>query len=327
MKNTQAPTTPAMARRAALAILALMIMALWTGCGVLSDYARDNQMHIGSLGLQKFMSPARLKVAVLPFRDEVGLGTPEAGPNMAALVTERFAENPNLVVVPAAEAARALAATGWNPAEPLTAERAVELGRILDVNVIMEGAISEVSQRSLRVGWRRLARWFTNQSVYLEAVLSLRAFDTSNGLVVTSRAGEGVSTVGRSDSDPFAGAGRQLPPPPQDNIAEGLDQAIEDLYYRSLDGLAYTPFKARVSSRDGGTVRIDYGEDVGLRRGWSFVALTDLEVVNSPVAQYVIPGPAKARLVVSEVGASSATLDIVEGEVSPGDFIQTWEED
>jgi hypothetical protein len=309
-----------------LAALALLSLTLWTGCGVLSDYARDNQVHIGSLGLQDFVSPAKLRVGVLPFRDEVGLGTPEAGPSMAALISDRFADNSNLVMIPPAEVARAYAATGWDPSEELSAEQAIELGRILDANVIMEGAISQVDQKQLRVGWRRLARFFTKQQTYLDAVLSLRAFDTSNGLVITSRAGEGTHKIGRYEPDPFS-TDRAVPPPDQESIETGLDLAIDDAYYRSLDGLAYTPFKARVVSREGSTVAIDFGADVGLKKGWEFVALSTAEIVTSRIDyRYEIPGPAKCRLRVTEVGDRTARLEIREGDVSVGEFIQTWDD-
>jgi hypothetical protein len=306
--------------------MAIFSISLWTGCGVVTDFARDNQLHFGSIGLKDFVSPAKLRVGILPFRDEVGLGTPEAGPNLAVLMTDRFAENSNLVMIPPAEVARAFASTGFDPMEELTSEQAVELGRILEANVIMEGAISQIDQVQLRKGWRRIARFFTKQRTYLDAVLSLRAFDTENGLVITSRAGEGTYTVGKYESDPFA-TDRAIPPPSQEAIETGLDLAIDDAYYRSLDGLSYTPFKARVIDRTGDTVRIDFGRDVGIKKGLKFAALTTQEIVTSRIDyQYAIPGPAKCRLVVSEVGDRTATLQIKDGDVFEGEFIQSWDD-
>ncbi|MDR3135637.1 MAG: hypothetical protein LBU69_06050, partial [Deltaproteobacteria bacterium] len=113
----------------------------------------------------------------------------------------------------------------------------------------------------------------------------------------------------------------------QESIERGLDEAIEDIYYRSLDGLAYTPFKARVIAEDGRRVTIPYGSNVGMRKGIEFVALSDRETLTSSInISYVIPGEAKARLVVAEVGADQSTLDIREGNVSVGDFIQSWDD-
>ena len=311
---------------AQIALLAMISLSLLSGCGVVTDFARDNQIHFGSIGLLDFVSPAKLKVGILPFRDEVGLGTPDAGPNLAKLMTERFAENSNLVMLDPETVARAYARTGWDPMEELTPEQAMELGRMLEVNVIMEGAISQIDQRQLRLGWRRLARFFTSRRTYLDAVLSLRAFDTENGLVITSRAGEGTYKVGKYEADPFA-TDLAIPPPPQEAIETGLDLAIDDIYYRALDGLAYTPFKAQVVDVSGSSVKIDFGSDVGLKRGWKFAALTTQEIITSRIDyQYAIPGPAKCRLVVTEVGDRTATLEIKDGDVFVGEYVQTWDD-
>ena len=74
-----------------LAIAGLALALSVSGCGVITDMARDNEFHLGSLGLKSFISPVKLRVGILNFRDEVGLGNPQAGPNMANFVTERFA--------------------------------------------------------------------------------------------------------------------------------------------------------------------------------------------------------------------------------------------
>ncbi|MDR1309659.1 MAG: hypothetical protein LBL95_07175, partial [Deltaproteobacteria bacterium] len=224
----------------ALAPLLLSLMLLAPGCGVFSDLARDNQLHIGSLGLKDFISPVKLRVGILDLRDEVGLGSPEAGSNLAVLLTERFSENGDLVLVTPAEVSAAARARGWN-GEELSPEMAMELGRELDLNVIMEGAISQVEQQAARRGWRRLIRFITDQQKYVDAVITLVAYDSATGLVISSRAGEGSYKVGQSEVDPFA----TTPEPAisQEAIEQGLELAIDDTYYRTLDGLAYTPFK------------------------------------------------------------------------------------
>ncbi|MDR1297538.1 MAG: hypothetical protein LBO05_09250 [Deltaproteobacteria bacterium] len=305
----------------ALLILA-GLLALAAGCGVFADYARDNNLHVGSLGLKDFISPVRLRVGVLTFRDEVGLGTPEAGPNLARLVSDKFAENGDIVVVPPEEVLSAARARGWN-GDPLTPELAMELGRELDLNVVMDGAISQIEEQSVRRGWRRIARFFTSRQQYVDTVLTLVAYDSATGLVISARAGESSYRVGKNDTDPFAPESRQALS--QETIEESLDLAIEDTYYRTLDGLAYTPFKAMVVDVSGGTATIRYGLDVGLKRGQNFVSLSHWETLTSSIdIQYNVPGAAKARLTVLEVGPRSAELEITEGSLSRGDFIQSW---
>ena len=114
MPKAQTILTEALAG-ALLALTALALMTMFSGCGVISDMARDNEFHLGSRGRKSFISPAKLRVGILNFRDEGGLGTPEAGPNMARLMTERFADNSHLVMVPPSQLSETAIALGWMP--------------------------------------------------------------------------------------------------------------------------------------------------------------------------------------------------------------------
>ncbi|MDR2386529.1 MAG: CsgG/HfaB family protein [Deltaproteobacteria bacterium] len=304
--------------------MSLALAATFSGCGVLSDLARDNEFHIGSLGQKSFISPVKLRVGVLSFRDEVGLGTPQAGPNMANLVTQRFAEHGRLVLVPSAQVTETAMSLGWTGGE-LSPALAQQIGQALNLNVVMEGSISQIEQMGGRRGWRRLVRYFTNQQNYVDAVLTLVAYDTATGLVVTARAGEGTHVAGNQPVDYFATD--KTPVITQESIELSLDEAIDDLYYRSLDGLAYTPFKAAVIEQNGQTATINFGENVGMKRGLDFVALSEKEVLTSSIAiNYVIPGEAKARLVVREVGPDRSSLEILEGSLQVGDYLQSWDD-
>ncbi|MDR2368705.1 MAG: hypothetical protein LBF58_11480 [Deltaproteobacteria bacterium] len=321
MPKAQTNTHKTLAQ-AILAMVGLALATMFSGCGVITDMARDNEFHLGSLGLKSFISPAKLRVGILTFRDEVGLGAPEAGPNMANLVTQRFAENKHLTLVPPSQVAEAATSLGWTGGD-LTPELARQLGQSLKLNVVMYGTISQLEQQTTRRSWRRWVRFFTDRQTYVDAVMTLVAYDTATGLVVTARAGEGTHKMDEAEIDYFATD--RTPKFTQESIELGLDDAIEDLYYRSLDGLAYTPFKAVVTSENGTTATIDFGQDVGLKKGVKFVALSERETLTSSIAiSYVVPGEAKARLVVSDVGPSSSTLQIQEGSLSVGDYIQSW---
>jgi hypothetical protein len=297
-----------------------------TGCGVFHDYARDNQIRLFSLGVAGFISPAKLKVAVIPFADEAGLGAPEAGSNMARLVTEEFSRSGDLYLLPAGDVARAVAIRGY--AHPLTTEQIIQLGRDLNVNVIVDGAISQLDQHSQRKGWRRIIRYFTKQQRYVEAMLLVTCYDASNGVVLAARANSATYKMGKDERDPFD-VSVETPPPPQEAIEKSLDLAIEEAYYRALDGLAALPFKAPIIERVGEkTVAIGFGTEVKLSRGTEFVYLPTQEVVTNAInVPYHVPGPPKARLKVTEVSEGRAVLEITEGDVNPGEFIVSWEHD
>ncbi|MDR1872182.1 MAG: DUF4136 domain-containing protein [Deltaproteobacteria bacterium] len=307
------------------ALLASSLIFLLTGCGVFHDYARDHQIHLFSLGVADFISPVKLKMAVIPFTDEAGLGTPEAGPNISRLLTEEFNRRSELLTLPAGEVARAVAIRGYT--YPLSPEQVIQLGRDLNANIIVEGAIAQLDQHSQRKGWRKIIRYFTKQQRYVEAMLLVTIYDASNGVVLASRANSATYKFGGSPKkDPFVTT-TETPPPPQEAIEESLDMAISEAYHRSLDGLAALPFKAQVTERVGEkTVAIAFGTEVGLSKGEEFAYLPTQEVLTNAInVPYQIPGAPKAHLRVTEVTPGRSVLEIIDGEVHPGEYIETWD--
>ncbi|MDR2142229.1 MAG: hypothetical protein LBR11_10670 [Deltaproteobacteria bacterium] len=314
-----------MRQTARLSLILPALFVLLSGCGVFHDFARDNQIRLFSLGVAGFISPVKLKVAVAPFADEVGMGTPEAGPNMARLIAEEFGSHSELLVIPTEEVAKAVAIRGYT--HPLTPEQIIQLGRDLNVNVIIDGAISQVDQHHQRKGWRRIIRYFTSQQHYVEAMLLVTLYDTSNGVVLASRANSATYKVGKDERDPFAKSDET--PPPQEAIEQSLDMAIEEAFYRSVDGLAALPFKAPVIERvSEKSVAIAFGTEVGMSRGTEFVYLPTQEVLTNAInVSYQIPGAPKAHLKVAEVSPGRSVLEIVDGEVNLGEYVETWDND
>jgi hypothetical protein len=308
-----------------LAALFLLIpLLLNQGCGVVTDMVRDNELNIAWFNNPDFKAPARLKIGILPFDDQINLG-PEAGPNLAKLMTEEFTKNSHVQMVSADDLRTYAQSRGLT--YPITPQQAKEICRDLDLNIVMEGAIAYLGQAERREGWRKLARWVTDRQMYVEAILSMRAYDGITGTVVTSRSAEAKVHVGDAP-DPTIDGEREPWTPTQELVEETLDEAITLVYYRSLDGLSNLPFKAYVTSASGNSATIAYGDDVDLKRGTKFVMLAPGEdIVNDINVVYQIPGPSQASLKVESVGPDSATLTIESGSVNMGDVIQSWDLD
>jgi hypothetical protein len=103
--------------------------------------------------------------------------------------------------------------------------------------------------------------------------------------------------------------------------------AISEAYYRALDGLAALPFKAQVTEAVGEkTVAIAFGTEVGLTRGTEFAYLPTQEVVTNAISvPYQIPGAPKAHLKVVEVSPGRSILEVTDGVVHQGEYIETWD--
>ena len=300
-------------------LLAFLALAVG-GCGVIIDYAQDNELRWGFLNSPSFISPARLRVGVIPFYDGVGLGAPGAGLNLARLLSEELAKDSRLVVVPVEEVDAALNA--WGFYGPLTPAQIAQLGSDLRLNAVVLGSVSEITGYSQRKGWRRLARIFTSQRDYVDVVLAVSALDSATGIVLVSRA-----NMGQHDGGPGEKQFQEvdlLEGPSQEALENSLDEALAESAYRTLEGLADLPFKARVISTDGLTAVIAFGDDVGLKKGQRFVHLEILRTITNTIGEtYQVLGAASARLAVVEVGDHYATLELTEGQVYAGDVVQT----
>jgi hypothetical protein len=296
------------------------------GCGVLTDFVHDTELQINLLNNPTFVSPAKLKLGVLPFEDQVGLNNPDVGPKLAILISEEFANNKNLVVVPP-EQVRAYVES-HNIVWPLTSEESIRICRDLNLNVIVEGFISHVGTGEIRSGWRKLLRWVTSQQRYVETILALKAYSGTNGLVITSRSSDSRTNLGDAD-DPELEAMDTTTAPAQESIEESVDQTITALYFRALDGLKNVPFTAFVTALDGNNAIINFGTEVNLKEDWIFVVFTYEEEYYHQVTQqtYRIPGAPKAHLKVISVEPGHSVLQVLDGTVEIGDVVQYWVED
>ncbi|MDR0881184.1 MAG: hypothetical protein LBP55_01370 [Candidatus Adiutrix sp.] len=301
--------------------LALAGLAL-AGCGVVIDMAEDNEWRWGSFGTPSFISPVKLKVGVAPFSDEVGLGASETGSNLAALLAEELSRDSRLIIVPAAEIQAAMGARGYSL--PLNQQQAAEIGSDLRLNALIVGSLSEVKKYNQRKGWRRLARIFTTQREYVDAVLAVSAVDAHTGIILVSRANVGQFDGGTGGKD-FSEAGDRSAQLPEQEALEGsLDEALKESYYRTMSGLAALPFKARVLTAFGGEATIGFGSEVGLQPGQEFARLEVERLITSTIGEtYQVMGAPVARLKVTSVDESRATLEIEEGHLAVGDVIQT----
>jgi curli biogenesis system outer membrane secretion channel CsgG len=301
------------------AILIAFLAVTAGGCGAVMDFAQDNELRWKFLNSPKFISPARLRVGVFPFHDEAGLGSPEAGSNLARLLSEELAKNSRLEVTPVEKMAAALNAWGFQ-GSPHPAQLA-QLGSDLRLNAVVFGSVSEISTYSRRKGWRRLARFFTSQRDYVDAVLAVNAVDSATGIILVSRANVGKYDGGPGEKQFFEAD--ILEGPSQEAMEGSLDAALADSVHRTLEGLANLPFKVRIVSAEGETAVIAFGRDVGLKKGQEFVRLEVLRTITNTIGEtYQVMGAASARLKVVETSDHSAVLELAEGQVYPGDVVQ-----
>lgn len=297
------------------------LIAVMSGCGVVTDMAKDNEWRFGYFGKVDYESPVKLRIGVAPFSDEVGLGAPGVGTHLANLMAEEMGKDSHLQVVSVDEVLSAMMSRGYYP--PLTPHQAAEIGGILRLNAVIIGSVSELKKYNVRKGWRRLARIVTSQREYVDALLAVSAVDSQTGIVLVSRANVGEYDAGSGSKDFFEAGDTSSQTPDQESIEASLDEALKESYWRTRQGLAALPFKAKALTVYNGMVTINMGSEVGLKKGHRFARLEVENVITNTIGEtYQIMGAPVAKLKVTELTKTSATLEITEGFLYPGDTIQ-----
>lgn len=297
------------------------LIAVLSACGVVTDMAKDNEWRFGYFGKVDYESPVKLRIGVVPFSDEVGLGAPNVGTHLANLMAEEMAKDNHLQVVPVDEVHSAMMARGYY--SPLTPQQAAEIGEILRLNAVIIGSVSEIKKYNVRKGWRRLARIVTSQREYVDALLAVSAVDSQTGIVLVSRANVGEYDAGSGSKDFFEAGDDSSHAPGQESIEASLDEALKESYWRTRQGLAALPFKVKALTVYNGLVTINMGSEVGLKKGHRFARLEVENVITNTIGEtYQIMGAPVAKLKVTELTKTSATLEITEGFLYPGDTIQ-----
>ena len=302
-------------------ILMLIIGLPLMGCGVLIDMSTDEEWRWGSFGNIDFVSPIKLRVGVLPFKDEVGLGASETGTSLGNLMAEELSRDDRIIVIPPEEVAQVMGELGISPSADLAPQEIAALGTAMRLNAVVEGSLSEIRKYNLRKGWRKVARLLTSQRQYVDAVLAVKAVDAQTGILLASRVNTGEHDGGSAEKDFFEGDDSGQPS--QEALEASLNAALSEAFYRTRLGLSKLPFKATIIYTGDGVANITFGEDVGLEVGTEFTRLENLHAITNALGEtYQIMGASVARLRVTSVSPTSATLEILEGTIYPGDIIQ-----
>lgn len=301
-------------------VLAALLIII-SGCGVVTDMAKDKEFQWKFIGNPTFVSPLKLKVAVLPFEDQVGLGAPQAGANLARLLADELAKDDRLALLPPEEVAAYMAQRGW-PGPPSN-EEAAQIARELGANAVVIGSVSQLNAYNQRKNWRRYFRFMTSSQEYVMAMINIKAVDAATGIVLAARANVGDYKTGPANRDLVMENEISQGVPQQESIENSLDLAIEEAARRTVQGLANLPFKAAIQAVDGDEAAIRFGREVGLKKGQIMRVLAVEDTITNVIGQtYQIYGPAQAELKVIEVGPGQARLKLLEGRAAAGDLLQ-----
>jgi curli biogenesis system outer membrane secretion channel CsgG len=262
------------------------------------------------------------RVAVVDFVNKSDFGADRLGKGAADILTTELVKSDRFIVVERAKLEKLLDEQGLALSGVVDEATAAKTGRILGLNAILTGAIS---QFGTKIEGQNLGVYRSKKQT-AECVVDIRVIDASTGEILLAESGMGKVDVG---SEQFLGLGSQ----------KGFDETLPGKALRAavtqlMDGivgqLESVEWRGKIASIQGDKIYVNAGKETGLQIGDRLRVRGKGEEIVDPDTGIAIGeslGREKGMIEVKEYfGADGAIAQIVSGSgFSRGDAVQRTE--
>lgn len=271
---------------AVLLVLAMQVM----GCSTPKSLYR--KVRPEKPGLKK-------RMLVLPILDRAGLGEEKAAALTAAFM-ERLAREDRFLLqkgpAPTIPAPREGSPTYTFVPDPALMQRAAAAG----LNLLVAGVLNPLEITSRKIGWWPL-RFIRRQA---EVSLLVNAYDLIDGTLLVTHLASRKLKVSGDLPQREGGLGNV----DEERLAKALTRILEDQVDTLTEKLGKEPWRGRLLSVEGETLRISAGRDVGLTPGTLFEVLGRGEPIRASNGRtYYLPGPKVGEIEAVRVEEKEAT--------------------
>ncbi len=199
------------------------------------------------------------RVAVVDFVNKSDFGAERLGKGAADILTTELVKSDRFIVVERAKMEKLLDEQGLAFSGVVDEATAAKTGRILGLNAIITGAIS---QFGTKIEGQNLGL-YRSKKQSAECVVDVRVIDVSTGQILLAESGMGKVDVG---SEQFLGLGSQkgfdetLP-------GKALRAAITELLGGIVGQLELVEWRGKIASIQGSKIYVNAGKETGLQIG------------------------------------------------------------
>ena len=233
-----------------------------------------------------YTGPKR-RVGVIDFENKTAYGQNRLGQAASDVLITELVKTGKFIVVEREKISKLLEEQKLGLTGAIDSSTAAKMGKILGLNAIVTGAISNFGSRTTG------ADYLITQSKRQEATctVDVRVVDTETGQILYADSGKGVSKVA---SGSFLGLGTR------GGYAESIEgdalrAAISQMIVNITSQINKKPWSCRVADVEGTTVYLDAGLESGLKVGQKLVAFKLGREIKSPQTGLVI-GRTEERL-------------------------------
>lgn len=278
----------------------------------------------------------RLRVAVMNLTEDAFTGTTEYGATsttttvaipppsgfalgLTEMLTTALVETGRFVVVERAEVDAVLEEQDLGASGRVAGRSAAAQGRVLGVQAILAGGITEYTYTSSSLGGnvRVLNRVRAGaQEVKAMVALDIRLIDAETGEVIASERGEGDASSRSLSADALIGDNEfGTAVAASTPLGQASREALEEIVSAVVEALADVPWSGRVIDVRGEHVYINAGADVGIEAGMELAVFEQQEALVDPETGLTLGAPERliGALRITQVDAKYAVAELTDG--------------
>lgn len=282
----------------AVCLLLLMAALFVTGCGFTADVKSKvvDYWEGKDSGLRK-------RVSVAPFTSSL----PDLKAQAIALqkaITKSLGNQGGVVVVDFAtleQESEKVPASIQNPED-----RAYEAGRLLGLNAVLAGNITDLSvQRKMKGIYG-----FRDNAPFLTLEVEMRLLDMTSSTVLAQESFRRMEVIDDVEADSIALSGAKPNPA---LVNKMLAEVTKDAESWVANKIVTQPWGGTILKVEGDKVQVTVGRDTGLPQGAVLVVYSLGERIRCGTGQEIcLPGPMVGKIRLDELGARSSWATVVE---------------
>ncbi len=288
---------------------------LATGCAPSTSVKQKEAMTIDK---PKGMVALKRRIGVVDFENKTKYGANRLGTSASDILITELAKSGKFIVVERDKIGKLMEEQKFGMSGAVDPNTAAKMGRILGLNAIVTGAISQFGETT--EGSEYLLAQSKRQLV--KATVDIRVVDVETGQILYADSGAGLA---KKSSGGVLGLGTRAG---YDETLEGeaLRAAIVKFVNNIVGQVSKKPWSCRVADADGSSVYLNAGHDSGVEIGTKMTTYKIGRAIKDPSSGMVIGNTEEKGAeikVVRYFGDDGSVAELVSGPLpSAGDLVR-----
>jgi curli biogenesis system outer membrane secretion channel CsgG len=258
----------------------------------------------------------RKRIAVVDFIDKTDYGKGRLGIAASDILEGELQRSGKFTIVSHSGMDEVLNLQALGQSGALDASTAVQAGRLVGANAIINGSVSEFG---IKKSGFSVPGVVGTKTLLARAVVDIHVIDGATGVILLSETAEGETTTRAAKVLNIGGEGTY-----DETLAgKALREAIATLVDKITSKLDETPWEGFVLSSEGSSAWVTGGQDVGLKKGMELVISSAPQQITAPNGKtYSLPGETRGVLQINEVMPDISRATVTQGRAEKDDLVR-----